>query len=215
LSLPLSAYAQSTDSQAGAPPREPTDAAPASAKPGMNIEAFNVLRTQCERDVPVGKAHGNVCARVASIVLGEEAPEKFRELSSQLKSKAAVRFLEIGLVSSDIAAGRVYDIYSRGDVLGFGLLGGNADSFRAEEVMEIMLKRGYAGATLRQALSKVSFFNIQTTDVEKRQSCATAKQLTAAGKLDQDSKLFADAILESGFCRNLVEVERQEKEMRK
>ena len=41
--------------------------------------AFKLLRTQCEKDVPIGKASGDICAQAAAILVGNDLPDEFRE----------------------------------------------------------------------------------------------------------------------------------------
>lgn len=183
-------------------------AAAATAKRGPSYEAFTAVRKQCETEVPSGKAHGNVCARAASLLLAADPPDGYGELSGTMRIKAALRLLEIGVASSDIAAGRAFDLYNNNEIVGYGY----ADSFRAKELLDIMMKRTYPGAALRTAQANVSFYNITVSTPDKTAACETAKKLLAEGKLDADSKPIANGILDSGYCSNLPEYQRQPKQ---
>jgi hypothetical protein len=187
------AFAQSTESP--------------NVKTGPSYAEFMNLRKQCETEVPLGKAHGDVCARAASMLLVGEPPEVYRDLSVTQRTKIALRLLEKGVDSSDIAASRAYDLYNLDDITGYGV----ADAFRAKELMELMLKRGYPGATLRIAVLKVPFYNLNASAAEKTEACQTAKKLLAGGKLDGDSLPLANEILASGYCKSLAEAQSQPK----
>ena len=107
--------------------------------------------------------------------------------------------------SSNLAAGRAYDLYASGDFL-LGLASGTyADPYRAAELMELMTRKAYPGAALRKARSVVSFFSLTVGDPEKRQGCGLASRLKAEGKLDADSARIADQVLDSNFCKNLAQ----------
>ena len=141
------------------------------------------------------------------MLLGAEPPDVYSELSGTIRIKVALRLLEIGVSSSDIAAARAYDLYNNNEIIGYGY----ADSFRANELLEIMKKRSYPGAALRTAASNLSFYNITVSTEEKTAGCETAKKLLAGGKLDADSVLLANSVLDSGYCSNLPEFQRQPK----
>ncbi|MCX7141797.1 MAG: hypothetical protein NT123_12080 [Proteobacteria bacterium] len=137
------------------------------------------------------------------MLLATETPDEYREMSETQRIKIALRLLEKGVDSSNIAAGRAYDIYGKSDFL-LGLSTGSyADPYRANELMEMMTKRSYPGAALRKARATVSFFSMTVGEPEKRQSCALAKQLKAGGTLDADSVKIADQVLESNYCTSM------------
>jgi hypothetical protein len=173
------------------------------SKPSANSEIFVSLKNRCETEAACGKASGDVCAEAAAVLLGNDPPDNFRDMGSVQKTKIAIRLLERGVDSSNLAAARAYDLYAKPDVVGF-LTGGVADSYRAAELLELMTKRNYAGATLRKARSSVSLFSIMTPESEKRQQCDLAKQMLGGGKLDADSKVIANDILDSTICKNLA-----------
>lgn len=174
-----------------------------NSKPSAFNEVYNNLKLRCETEVASGKSSGDVCAEAAAILLGNDPPDNLRDLASVTKSKIALRLLERGVDTSNLAAARAYDMYSKVDIGGF-LTGGVADSYRAAELMDIMTKRNYAGAALRKARSSVSLFSFTTAETEKRQYCDLAKQHIAGGKLDADSKVVAGDILDSTICKNLA-----------
>jgi len=178
-------------------------AAQAAAAPSPNSEIFKGLKAKCETDASCGKASGDVCADAAAMLLATETPDEYREMSETQRIKIALRLLEKGVDSSNIAAGRAYDIYGKSDFL-LGLSTGSyADPYRANELMEMMTKRSYPGAALRKARATVSFFSMTVGEPEKRQSCALAKQLKAGGTLDADSVKIADQVLESNYCTSM------------
>jgi hypothetical protein len=201
LALALTGLVPSTgycadDSSAAAQP-----AAAAAPNPGNVL--FKTLKTRCETDVACGKASGDVCADAAAILLGSELPDEFREVSETQRFKIALRLLEKGVDSSNLAAGRAYDLYGKSDYL-LGLTAGSyTDPYRASELMEMMTRKGYAGAALRKARAAVSFFSMTVGDADKRQGCALATQLKSGGKLDVDSVKIADQILDTNFCQSL------------
>src|SRR5258708_35412690 len=49
--------------------------------PSVNNEAFKKLRTQCEKEVPMGKANGDICVEAAAILVGADLPDEFREVT--------------------------------------------------------------------------------------------------------------------------------------
>jgi hypothetical protein len=200
--IPSIAFCQSIE-----PPASPSATAAAPARSGPSYEAFTAVRKQCETEVPPGKVHGDVCAGAASMLLAADPPEVYRDMSATQRTKIALRLLEKGVDTSNIAAARAYDLYNADEVTGYGF----ADAYRAKELMEMMLKRSYPGATLRIALAKVPFYNIMASTAEKTEACQTAKKLLAEGKLDGDSVPLATSVLESGYCRNLPEMQNQPK----
>jgi hypothetical protein len=201
--IPSIAYCQSIG-ETSVPAMEPT-AAP--AKPGPSYEAFTAVRMQCETDVPTGKLNGDVCARAAAMLLGAEPPEVYRDLSLTQRTKIALRLLEKGVDTSNVAAVRAFDLYNNNEWINFT----TADSFRAKELLDMMVKRSYPGAVLRIAQSKVSLVNVIASAAEKTEACQTAKKMLAEGKLDSDSASLANGILDSGYCRNLPEFQSQPK----
>jgi hypothetical protein len=173
------------------------------SKPSANNDVYTTLKMRCETDVACGKANGDVCAEAAAVLLGDDPPDNLREIASVQRSKIALRLLERGVDSSNLAAARAYDIYSRVDIAGI-LTGGVADSYRSAELMDIMTKRNYPGATLRKARSAVSLFSFTTPETEKRLHCDMARKMLATGELDRDSKVIAGDILDSMICKNLA-----------
>lgn len=174
-----------------------------NTKPSANNDAYTALKTRCETEVGSGKASGDVCAEAAAVLLGNDPPDNLRELASVTKTKIALRLLERGVDTSNLAAARAYDMYNKTDLGGF-LTGSVADSYRAAELMALMTKRNYPGAELRRARSSVSLFAFGTAETEKRQYCDLARKLIAGGKLDADSKTVADDILDSTICKNMA-----------
>lgn len=204
---PSPAYCQYRGYDAGGPSSAPAPAsAPAPDKPrGLNNETYKTLKSQCETEVPLGKAHGDICANAAAILLGEDPPDEFREMSEAQKVKIALRLLEKGVDSSDIAKGRAYDWYSKTEFFGFGSLGGYTDPYRAKELMDMMTRKSYPGGALRKARAALSLLALTVTEAERTESCAMAKRLLAEGKLDVDSTKIAAEVLDSGHCKNLAQ----------
>ena len=200
-SLVYCQYGQYVEPQ---PPGGP-QVAPASGKPSANSEIFKTLKAQCETDVACGKASGDVCANAAAILLGNDPPDDLRDLNELIKTKIALRLLEKGVDSSNLAASRAYDLYSKLELPLLGGLTGYSDPYRAKELMDMMLKRSYAGAVLRKARSAVSFFAITVTEADKKEACATARKYLADGKLDVDSAKLANDTIDSGYCKGLVQ----------
>jgi hypothetical protein len=190
-------------------PNDGTSFRAVQTKPSANNDAYTLLKTRCETEVNSGKSSGDVCAEAAAILLGSDPPDHLRELASVTKSKIALRLLERGVDTSNLAAARAYDMYNKTDIGGF-LTGSVADSYRAAELMDLMVKRNYVGAELRKARAAVSLFSIGTTEAEKRQHCDTTRKLIAGGKLDADSKLVANDVLDSTVCKNMAAEARQQ-----
>ena len=199
--LPAPAYCQWPSPEAG--PRMTPDpaSAPSLDKPSANNETFKTLRSQCETEVSCGKGNGDICADAAAILMGDDPPDQFRDMNQAQKTKIALRLLERGIDSSNIAIGRAYDLYDKAEVL--GLFGGYSDPYRAKELMELMIKKAYPGGALRKARSAVSFFSFTVTEAERTESCAAAKRHLAGGKLDPDSTKIANEVIDSGHCKNL------------
>ena len=82
---------------------------PQPSGPSAYNESFKLLRTQCEKDVPIGKASGDICAQAAAILVGNDLPDEFRETKEDQRIKIALRLLERGVESSNIARARAYD----------------------------------------------------------------------------------------------------------
>jgi hypothetical protein len=181
-----------------APPAQPAQ----PIAPSVNNEKFRQLRVQCETEVPCGKASGDICVEAAALVLadsqqGIDVPDAFREMKEDQRVKIALRLLEHGVNSSNLAQARAYDWYNR-----FGILSLNpyADAYRANELMEMMISSGYPGGSLRRIRSQTSLLSITSSEVEKREGCATAKKLLSDGKLDADSMKIARDIVGSSVC---------------
>jgi len=176
---------------------------PIVSKASANNEIFATLKTRCETDASCGKASGDVCAEAAAVLLGNDPPDLYRDLGSVQRSKVALRLLERGVDNSNMAAARAYDLYGKTDIAGI-LTGGVADPFRANELMELMIKRNYSGAALRKARSGVSLLGFASSDTERRQHCEMAGKMLAGGKLDVDSKAIANEIIDSSACKTLA-----------
>lgn len=197
------AFAQMGEYQAPGPNDGTAFTNQINVKPSVNNEVYLSLKTRCETEVSSGKSSGDVCAEAAAILLGNDVPDHLRDLASTTRTKIALRLLERGVDNSNLAAARAYDLYNKTDIGGF-LTGGVADSYRAAELMDVMLKRNYVGASLRKSRSAVSLFSFSTPESEKRQHCDVAKQAITGGKLDADSKIVAGDILDSTICKNLA-----------
>jgi hypothetical protein len=198
---PSVAYCDEPPPNYGQPAQQSAPAKPAAPSP--NNEIFKVLKAKCETDVSCGRASGDVCAEAAAILVGNDRPDEFREMNEVQRIKIALRLLEKGVDSSNLAASRAYDYYAKFDLL-FGLgSGAYADSYRANELMEMMVRKSYPGATLRKARSTVSIFSVTVGDPQKIQACALAAQMKAGGKLDADSLAVADEVISSNFCKTL------------
>ncbi len=176
----------------------PPAAAPARpVAPSANNDAFSKLRERCETEVSCGKTSGDLCAEAAALLFGADLPDQFRDMNEAVRVKIALRLLERGVDSSNLARGRAYDWYSRSEIFNFG---GYADSFRARELMEMMTKSEYPGATLRKARSTVSILSFTSTEADKREGCTVAKKLLSGGKLDADSARIAREVVDTGVC---------------
>ena len=204
------AYAQLGEYQAPGP-NDGSTFAIVNTKPSANNDVYAKLKTSCETEVNSGKVSGDVCAEAAAVLLGNDPPDNLRELSSVTKTKIALRLLERGVDTSNLAAGRAYDMYSKTDIGGF-LTGGVSDSYRAAELLDIMTKRNYVGASLRKSRAAVSLLSFGTPEAEKRQHCDNAKQLVAGGKLDADSKSVAADILDTTVCKNMAAAQAQQQQ---
>jgi hypothetical protein len=185
-------------------PAPATESAPAKPR-GLHNETFKTLKSQCETEVPLRKANGDICANAAAILLGEDPPDEFREMNEAQKVKIALRLLEKGVDSSDLAKGRAYDWYNKTELFGFGSLGGYSDPYRAKELMDMMIKKSYPGGALRKARAAVSIFALTVTEAERTEGCAVARRLLAGGKLDADSTKIANEVLDAGHCKNLAQ----------
>ena len=177
----------------------PATATPSAqpAGPSASNDSFRKLRAQCETEVPSGKANGDVCVDAAALLVGSDLPDEFREMNEEQRVKIALRLLERGVDSSNRARGRAYDWYNK---IGFLGIAAYADAYRARELMDMMIKSDYPGATLRKIRSNTSIFSITASEAEKREGCATAKKLLAEGKLDVDSAKIARDVVETGVC---------------
>jgi hypothetical protein len=181
--------------------RTPGSAAytPPPSGPSVNNDAFKKLRETCEKDVPSGKANGDICAEAAAILVGNELPDEFRETKEDQRIKIALRLLERGVDNSNLARGRAYDFYNR---VGFLGLSSFADPYRAQELMDMMLKSGYPGGALRRMRSQTTLLSFGASEAEKREACNSAKKILAEGKLDADSAGLAKDIVGSNICTN-------------
>ncbi len=174
-----------------------------SAAPSVNNELFKKVRVQCEKDVPAGKASGDICVEAAAILLSNELPDEFREFKEDQRIKIALRLLERGVDSSNLARARAFDYYDR---IGFLGLSTYSDSYRAKELMDMMVQSGYSGATLRKIRSQTQILSFGATEAEKRAGCNEAKKILATGTLDADSTGIARDIVGSGVCTGYDQV---------
>jgi hypothetical protein len=196
---PLTAQSQYQEPQPPGSPGAP-GAASISSRPSANNEIYAKLKTQCETDVSCGKASGDVCANAAAVILGDDPPDALRDMTQIQKNKIALRLLERGVDSSNLAAGRAFDLYDKTDMLGL-LSGGVSDPYRANELMDMMIKKNYPGGILRKARSSLAFFSLTVSEADKKESCATAKKFVEGGKLDSDSLKIANELLDTAFCK--------------
>jgi hypothetical protein len=173
------------------------------AGPSINNEAFRKLRTQCEKEVPMGKASGDVCVEAAALLVSADLPDEFREVKEDQRIKIALRLLERGVDNSNLARARAYDYYNR---FGFMGISAYADPYRANELMAMMMESGYAGGTLRKIRSQTQILSFGASEAEKRAGCNEAKKILATGKLDADSKSIAQEIIGSGVCTGYDQV---------
>ena len=176
---------------------------PQPSGPSAFNESFKKLRTQCEKEVPMGKASGDICAQAAAILVGNDLPDEFRETKEDQRIKIALRLLERGVDSSNIARARAYDYYNR---IGFLGMSTYADPYRAKELMDMMVQSGYTGGTLRRIRAQTTILSFGATEAEKREACAQAKKILAAGNLDADSASLAKEIVGSGVCTGYDQV---------
>lgn len=165
--------------------------------PSVNNERFKALRAQCEKDVPAGKASGDICVDAAAIMIGSDLPDEFREFKEDQRIKIALRLLERGVDTSNLARARAYDYYNK---IGFLGMSTYADPYRANELMAMMVESGYPGATLRKIRSQTTILSFGASEADKRAGCNEAKKILAEGKLDADSANLAKEIVGSGVC---------------
>lgn len=187
------AFAQipGVDSPSGTPAAKPGPRAQ-----GAGNEAFRKLRAQCEAE-SCSPRGGEACAEAAAMVMSETPPDEFFDVSGTLRTKLAIRLLEKGTVSSNLARSRAYDIYS---AFGIGAIVGHADSYRANELLRMMRADNYVGLQLREARTKTGVFHMGASDEEKARSCNLARTLSARGGLDADSARLAREILSTETC---------------
>ncbi len=176
---------------------------PQPTGPSVNNDSFKKLRAQCEKDVPPGKASGDVCVEAAAILVGNDLPDEFRESKEDQRIKIALRLLERGVDSSNLARGRAYDYYNR---IGFLGMSTYADPYRAKELMDMMVESGYSGGTLRRIRSQTTILSFGASETEKREGCANAKKILAGGNLDADSTNIAKEIVSSGLCTGYEQI---------
>jgi hypothetical protein len=185
---------------------ESTQLTPAQASqpaaPSANNEKFKQLRTTCETEVASGKASGDICVEAAMLLVGDpqrgdDLPDAYRDVKEDLRIKMALRLLERGVDSSNLARARAYDWY---DKVGFLGMSPYADPYRAQELMDMMIKSGYAGGILRKIRGNTSIIAFGASDTDKKDGCATAKKMLGGGKLDADSAAIAKEVVGSGIC---------------
>ena len=172
---------------------------PQPTGPSVNNEAYKKLRAQCDSEVPAGKASGEICVEAAAILVSNDLPDEFREFKEDQRIKIALRLLERGVDSSDVARAPPFDLYNQ-----IGFLGVNSysDPYRAQELMDMMVKNAYAGGSLRKIRSHTTLLSFNTPEAEKRAGCTSAKTQLAAGKLDAESAVIAREIVGSVICTN-------------
>jgi hypothetical protein len=197
--VPLTAQAQTTLPTANEP--APVSAMQSTA-PSPNNEKFKQLKAQCEADVPPSKVNGDTCVDAGMLLLGDpqlgtDVPDEFRDMKEDQRVKIALRLFELGVPSSNLARSRAYDLYNK-----VGFLGVNsyADTYRANELMAMMVKSGYSGGILRKIRSNTSIIAFGATDEQKKDGCATAKKMLGEGKLDADSAAIAKEVTGSNIC---------------
>jgi hypothetical protein len=165
--------------------------------PSVNNEAFKELRTRCEKEVPTGKASGDLCVDAAALLLGTDIPDEYREMSEDQRIKIALRLLERAVDGNNRARGAAYDWYNKTGFLGIAAY---ADAYRAKELMDMMVASNYPGGVLRKIRGATSILSFTSNEAEKREGCAAAKKLSSEGKLDADSAKIATEIVTSGIC---------------
>ena len=137
---------------------------------------------QCETEVPSGKANGDICVEAAMLLvsdpqLGGDVPDEFREMKEDQRVKIALRLLERGVDSSNLARARAYDWYNK---IGFLGMSPYADAYRAKELMDMMVKSGYPGGVLRKIRTNTSiFFNSPRRTRIRRTVAASQKKCWA------------------------------------
>lgn len=165
--------------------------------PSKFNEQFKQLRATCEKDVPVGKASGEVCVDAAALLVASDLPDEFREMKEDQRIKIALRLLEKGVDSSNLARARAFDYY---DKIGFLGMSTYADPYRAKELMDMMVAANYPGGKLRQIRSQTTILSFGASEAEKRAACAEAKRMLKEVKLDADSTRIAQEVVGSGVC---------------
>jgi hypothetical protein len=168
-----------------------------SIAPSKLNDQFRDLRVVCEKEVPLGKANGDVCVDAAAILVGGDLPDEFREMKEDQRIKIALRLLEKAVESSDLARAKAFDYY---DKIGFLGMSTYADAYRAKELMDMMVKSNYPGATLRRIRSQTTILSFGATEAEKRAACIEAKRMVKEVKLDADSTRIAQDVVGSGVC---------------
>ena len=168
-----------------------------STAPSKLNDQFRDMRVVCEKEVPLGKANGDVCVDAAAILVGGDLPDEFREMKEDQRIKIALRLLEKAVESSDLARAKAFDYY---DKIGFLGMSTYADAYRAKELMDMMVKSGYPGATLRRIRSQTTLLSLGASEAEKRAACTEAKRMLKEVKLDADSTRIAQDVVGSGIC---------------
>lgn len=168
-----------------------------SSGPSANNDKYREIKTRCEKDVPSGKASGEACVEAAALLVADDLPDEFREMREDQRIKIALRLLERGVDSSNIARGRAYDYYDR---VGFLGISAYADPYRANELMDLMEKSAYPGGYLRKARASVAILSITTGEAQKKEYCAGTKKLLDGGKLDADSLRIAREVMSTAAC---------------
>lgn len=180
-------------------PQETTTPTVTVTAPSANNTAYKTFKSQCEAAV-CGKENGDVCVQAADILLGQDPPDNLRDLSKSQRAKIALRLLEKGLDSSNLAKARAYELYDESAM--FGMIP-YPDPYRAAEILDMMVASSYPGGILRKARKSIGAFAVGTSQKEKEDACALGKNLLAKGTLDADSAGIAREIVESSSCKTL------------
>lgn len=167
---------------------------PAPAGPSVNNEKYRALKETCDKD---GKGSPEACLDAAALLVGGDLPDEFRETKEDQRIKIALRLLEKAVDSSNLARGRAFDYY---DKVGFLGMSTYADPYRAKELMDMMNKSDYPGASLRKIRSQTTILSFGASEAEKRAACAEAKRMLKEIKLDADSAKIARDVVGSGVC---------------
>lgn len=170
--------------------QQPTGAAVPVAS--ANNEVFAKLRAQCEA-TGCSRTGGDVCADAATVLLGEDLPDAYREMDKNQVRKIAVRLLEKATDHSNRARVMAYDIYAGASGgLSFLLMDPNKDPVRAVELLDMMEKSGYVPGIMRKLKSLLSL--LSSGDKDSVAACNKVRAMLAKGGLDRESLQMAKEI---------------------